>query len=274
MSLPDNFSPAEHLQDTIRLLQNRIVKEEFSDVEHDDDIKAPRSSLKLACLHRDDDSLIMTKLRNDLFYIILRKAQDLQAPIYGTPITEFDRIFLYQPQIALFFNQNSNSVGEGHRRVEGEISFRLMHKTSSTLTHSDLETLAHRIKTNFATSPTFAWHKGKTTARYEDLERGYKLTLFVVNEAEAKRVIEQVLDIQSHTPNWEHLSLTNADNPSEKYPNSPTSVTILGKSRRKPRKRPVETVHFRRASLLVHGLPSPITLVDTTGRRKNAVLTV
>ena len=60
MPLPDNFSPWEHLQNVLRQVHNRIVKEEFSDITDDDDIVTPRGSLKKACLLDDNDSAEMT----------------------------------------------------------------------------------------------------------------------------------------------------------------------------------------------------------------------
>ena len=69
MPLPDNFSPAEHLQDTIRRTFQREVREWFRDIDLDGDldITTPRSSLALACEHRDDDSFNMTIGRVLLF---------------------------------------------------------------------------------------------------------------------------------------------------------------------------------------------------------------
>lgn len=274
MTIPAQFSEIEHLQMLVRRYLNKQVKEDFKDLGDDwePEVSSLRGAMRYALTHKDNDPLQATLLRMFLYYFTYDKAQRLQAPIFGIPNTDFDRVNLYKPQIHLFFQQDISDVGDGETTVRGEVSFRLMQESSTTITESEVKRYAEKIKTNFAGSSRFVWHKGKITARYEDLEKGYKLTVFVVNETEAKRVIEQILDIQQHTPDWSNLTLTNPDQPSERYPNNPGNTTILGKSRRKPKKRPVEDVRFRYATLLIHGLPNPITLVDTTGRRANAIL--
>lgn len=274
--LPPEFNDVEHFQSVARNYINREIIQDFHDLGDESwspHIGTSRASMRVALTHKDDDSLLLTHGRMMLYYMTYGKAASLQAPIFGIPNIDFDRVNLYKPQIHLYFQQNASDVESGETPVRGEISFRLTHESTTTITEADVKKYAERIKANFATGSRFVWHKGKSTARYEDLEKGYKLTVFVINESEAKRVIEQVLDIQGHTPDWSNLTLTNPDQPTERYPNNPGNITILGKSRRKPKRRPVEEVRFVRASLLIHGLPNPITLVDTSGRRANAILT-
>jgi hypothetical protein len=90
MALPDSFSEWEHLQSTLITYHNKGVRAEFADIEPDDALDIPRGSLKRACLLKDDDTVDMTLLRLHLFFFHARKAADLQAPIYGIPITDLD----------------------------------------------------------------------------------------------------------------------------------------------------------------------------------------
>jgi hypothetical protein len=145
-----------------------------------------------------------------------------------------------------------------------------MDETPTTITQTRVETLATRIKTLFAAPTKFVWHKGKLMVSYTDRERGYQLQLLVRDKAEGKRIIEQILDVQNHTPDWKFMNSDESEEPLEKYPNNPGNQTILGKSYPKPQRRPVVDVKFRYATLAVHGLPKPINLVDCTYTRYNA----
>jgi hypothetical protein len=117
MPLPDNFSPAEHLQDVVMLTQNKIVRAEFNDVGDDDwvhDITTPRASLRVACTHVDADSVDMTLIRLWLFYGVLRKAKDFHPDIYGIPATSFQETNKMHPQIHLYFEEKSTEVEHGY----------------------------------------------------------------------------------------------------------------------------------------------------------------
>lgn len=260
----------EHLQGVIMQVHNRIVREEFNDIEPDDDITTPRGNLKAACLLKDTDSALMTILRYWVFYVDLKKAQDLAPAIYGIPITTFQEQFLFAPHIKLFFLEDVNDVEDGYSRVKGEISFKLVGYTSESITPSNAESLAHKIRTAFATGSGFVWKKGRVKASYVDKARGYDFRLLVTTEAEGRRVIEQVLDIQNHSPDWDNLSIAESR---ANFPITPPTRRIYGRSRRLPRKRPRADVRFRVAELHVWGVPTPVVLVDTTGYYRNALIT-
>ena len=259
----------EHLQSVLMQTHNRIIRDEFSDIEPDDDITTPRGSLKVACLLKDSDSALMTILRYWLFYVDLKKAQDLAPAIYGVPITSFQEHFQFAPHIKLYFLEDGDDVAEGYSRVKGEISFKLIGETSESITPAKAESLAHKIRTAFATGSGFVWKKGRIKVSYLDKARGYDFRLLVTTEAEGRRVIEQVLDIQNHTPDWDNLSIaeSRAD-----FPITPPTRHIYGKSRRLPRRRPRADVRFRVAELHIWGVPLPVILVDNTGTYRNALV--
>lgn len=277
MPIPLEFSDAEHLQDLIRRYVNKLVQADFKDLDDangnwEPSVSTTRSAMRNALTHKENDSIDLTLCRLFTYYFIYGKAQALQAPIYGMPIHTFDNYATYKPQITLYFKQNANDVGDDERTVEGEISFRLMHESSTTITHVETLKLAQKIHSAFASPTKFAWHKGRTMASYTDVSKGYRLQLLVQNEAEAKRIIKQVLDIQDHTPDWKFLNIIENAEPIEKYPNIRKTAMILGKSRKLPKRRPVETIYFRYASIYIWGLRQPITLVDTTYSRRNALI--
>jgi hypothetical protein len=91
------------------------------------------------------------------------------------------------------------------------------------------------------------------------------LQLLVRDKTEGKRIVDKVLDIQGHSPDWKKFNHAENEIPSEAFPIVPGNQTILGKSRKKPRKRPIADVRFQYAVIKIDGLPHPITLVDRSG---------
>jgi hypothetical protein len=267
MPLPEGFNEFEFLQDLIRRWQNRIVKEEFGDLGGDDfdpDITISRHALRHACTWKDNDTAEMGLMRLYLYYFIHRKAQDLQQPIYGIPTTAFQESFKFKPQISMYFQEPEDDVEVGFGAVTGEISIRIMNEETHTITQSKINQLATRIRDNFA-RPPFRWRKGKDMASYFDKAKGYQLKILCRDQAEARRIVEQVLDIQGHTPNWKNLNFSQNLEPSQAFPTLPPTEIILGKRCILPRKRPIAEVVFRYAVLHLHGKSNPICLVDRSG---------
>jgi hypothetical protein len=274
MPLPQGFSEFEFLQDVIRRWQNRIVREEFSDLggdEFDPDINISRHAIRHACTIKDNDTAEMTMMRLYAYYFIYRKAQDLQPPIYGIPSTSFQSSFVFKPQVMLYFQEPESDIEPGYPPVKGEISFRIADEESTTITQTKVNQLATRVRDAFA-RPPFEWHKGKIYVSYIDKPKGYKMQLLCRSKAEGKRVIEQVLDVQSHTPVWKNMNVSEKENEMEAFPTVPPMERILGKNRRMQRRRPIATVKFRYAVLHVHGVYRPICLVDRSGIFANPVI--
>lgn len=272
MGLPEGFSEWEHLQDMVRLEHNKMARKFFSDT-NDDSVGTPREKLKHACIIKDNDTGVMTFMRLWLFEVNVRHTQSIQAPIYGIPVTAFKEQRKYKPQIKLYFQEDYDDVETGYAPITGEITFRLMDEEYNTISKTFIESLANKVKTSFA-APSFVWKKGKELYCYAEWKKGYQLQLLCRDETEAKRVIEQVLDIQSHSPNWKHLTKSEAAQPATKYPTIPGNVTVLGKSRRLPRQRPIADVRFIYATLHIHELPNPVVLIDRSGLYQNPVVKI
>lgn len=267
MPLPNGFTPVEHLKSVLLTSYNRIVRDHFKDLdadELDENINTPRASLREACLVDSQDSSILINNRMMLFYFVLRAASDLQAPIYGVPVGIYNETRKYRPQVTLYFKEDNEDVDAGYSPLRSEINFRLMGETETTITTAKLTTLANKIKTEFGINNGYRFHKGKTLCSYSDPENGYGLKIFAYSAIEGKEVIGKVLDLQGHTPDWEKLTINESDSPSTAYPTIPPLKTILGKSQRLPRKRPVGYVRFQRATCSIWGIPRPIGLYDRT----------
>lgn len=269
--MPESMSgPSELLQSTMRKYLNREIREWFSDVDLDQlDINTPRGALVQSCRHDDDDSFLMTLGRTMLFDSLVR--QRFQAALLGggdgigetsyrTDVRRANR-----PLLKLFFMEDLNDVAEDYAPVAGRISVRLMDHDESTITPEIARTYAQRVKSSFSAGNGFIWRKGKEMCSYSDWRKGYQLQLLVRTRAEGKRIVEQVLDLQNHTPDWEFFEHKVNDAPLVAYPTIPGQDRIYGETRRPPRKRPIADVRFQYASLHISGLHSPVTLVDRTG---------
>lgn len=268
MPLPSEFNEWEHLQSVIMQVHNRIVRDEFNDAD-DDNISTPRSSLKTACLLKDSDSILMTLIRYWLFYVDIRKAMDLQTPVYGMPIDSFQSDFTYKPQVKLYFKEDLEDVESGYAPITAEVSFRLYDERYDTFTPSEAQALANRIRSEFSGGGGYRWRKGRIKVSYRRPEQGYQMIITASSDSEAREVIGKVLSLQGHSVDPDYLSISNR---ASAPPTVPPMEVIYGKSRRLPRKRPVGYVRFQYAELHLWGVPQAITLVDRTGYRPNPLL--
>jgi len=279
MSLPDQFNAFEHLQDTWRKVHNRRVREHFRDLaepdqEWDATIETPRGALRVACTMSDNDTADMTIIRTLLFWVVLGEASALQVPVYGIPVPAYQEARKFNPQIMLYFQEDLQDVADGYAPVTGEITFRLMNQSAQTLSQAEVQQYALRVRSAFASGMGYVWKKGKVMCSYTDRERGYQFKMLCRSKAEGKSLIQQVLDIQNHTPNWKFLNTSENEEVMERYPTVPPNQTILGRSRRMPRARPIADVRFQFASLHIWGLQNPIVLVDRSGSRRNPIVDV
>lgn len=146
-----------------------------------------------------------------------------------------------------------------------------MDKTSENITMDYVQTLAAKVKAKFGTPP-FVWTKGKTLVSYADWDKGYQFNVLGVSDAESRRVIESVLDLQSHSPDWEKAQNNVNLAPEKAYPEVPDKKNILGKVVEQPSRRRVVKVQFEYAQLFLHGRTNPVTLFDLSGRWRDVIV--
>jgi hypothetical protein len=268
MTLPDNFDEWEHLQDTVRRWHNKAVDNWFKN-QPDNDVSSPKPGLKHACKIKDTDTSTMTMMRLWLFEVTAGHAQSLQTPVYGVPVQEFQRDSKFKPQIKLYFKEPYDFAkhGDGTKQIRGEISLRIMTKTSETISRIDAVEYARKIKAEFATPPLI-WKRGKYKCTYLDLENGFDLRLLCISKNEAISTIRSVLTILDKTYNDNNFQFI--ENTKE-FPANPGTHRVYGKQVQKFRERPTADVRFTHAQLLVYGQIKPINLVSVDGRLKNAI---
>lgn len=273
MPLPDQFSPAEFLQDLTRRYMNREVRDFFQDLggeDWDPDITTSRGALRVGCTHEDDDSLPMTLLRWMLFNHV--RTLKFQQPFYGIPVAGYHESRKFKPQIQLYFQEDEGDVDPGYAPVTGQLSFRLMSHTSSSLNPSVAQTFASKINSEFALGGGYVWRKGKTMVTYSEPEKGYRLHLLCRTEGDGTQLISKILDIQNDTIDSTKTKVNENSNPAAAYPTIPETDFIYGESRRRPRQRPIADVRFQFAILNIHGLQNPQPLVDRSGIWPNALI--
>lgn len=269
MPLPQNFNDWEHFQSTLISVQNKRIREEFAG-EDDDSISTPRSSLKQACLLKDNDSAIQTMCRLWMFYVVLGQASALHPPIYSMPVDLYQQSVKFQPQVTLLFREDVDDVEEGFVPIKSELSFRIRGKTEDNISQADLRDIATRIRSEFASGAGYRWRKGRISMTYRDLKKGYRVRVQAASESEGREVIGKILDLQGDTIDRSKITINTLD---EAPPIIPPTRSILGKSRRLPRRRPVGWVRFLWAEAHVWGVPNSIVLIDRTGRRRNPLIT-
>jgi hypothetical protein len=269
MPIPEGFSEFENLQDLVRIDHNRRVQNWFKN-QQDNDVSTPKARLKHTCLIKDGDTANMTLMRMWLFEITAGHAAAIQTPIYGIPVQELQSNAKFRPQVKLYFKEdfdNETHSVSGVPRLEGEITFRLMDVTSETISRAKAESLALKIKNDFAV-PIFVWEKGWFKCTYMDAEKGYDMRLLVKSKVEGERVVKQVLGIQNDTFDRDNFQFVDHD---RTYSLNPGTHRVYGKTVKKPIQRRRADVKFRYAQLIIHGQPNPVNLVAVGGRLRSVI---
>ena len=193
--------------------------------------------------------------------------------VYGAIASEMPER-RHRPEVVLRFYRKQNNdpkKGDITGKLSMQISFRLMNKSKTDFVDNFyLKSLANVIYKKFAT-PVFKVNKGKQTYTYCDFEKGYQLKLDVTSQAEARRVVEQILDIQNHKVDDDLLRI--GSKPINGLSTVPEKLTIRGKVEKLPVREKEGIVSFSYAYLNVGVNVPPINLVDLTGRKRNVVYT-
>lgn len=267
MPEPDNFSPTEQFQDVNKKIANKIIREYFKDVinlESDLDLTAPRQALLKACLHKEDDSLILTVGRNQLFEQYTSYARDRHPIVTGDLLNELSEETAYKPKITLYFKEDDDDVDPDYKSVPMEVSWRLIDKTSTTITKTELTAIANKIKTKFGSGSGYIFKKGRKIVSYRQKSSGYEFLIRARTLADGKELIRDILTMNGDSIEAGLLKLSEVDDEAEAFPYNPGTQTILGKRHPKVRKRPLVNVRFRYAYATLYGRQQPIYLYSRT----------
>lgn len=259
------FNSIEHLQSLCRKILNPEIKKDFADVSDELaelDISTTASSLRTACIHIDNDSLLMTVGKLLFYYLVINKAQALQAPIYGEPKADHDFDKRYRPQIYFYFEQDRAAVPEGYQPIKAEAHITLMEETLASITPLKARSIAVEIKRIFThNGQGITWDKGKIKVTYLDVENGYDFRVHALNKQEAIDLIKKYLNIRNHVYNNDFSTVHTPEKDSVNTVSSTHKVydTYI----KDDRYRPTAKVRFVRATLQLRGLKDDIKLIDT-----------
>lgn len=196
--------------------------------------------------------------------------------IYGTDNQQPVRSI--KPEVVFKFYEEKkdrlfkNAAGETVARsnpVTMQISFRLMNKDETNFTDKTYaKELALKIMSKFG-KPPFKISKGNQLYTYHDWAKGYSLNLWTTSQADARKIVEQVLDIQGHTVDDDLLRVgskpINGIKTKEKK-------TVFGKVEEIPLPgNKTGLVTFRTAHLNIGNGTKPVWLVDLTGKKRDVV---
>lgn len=263
MPEPDNFTPVEQFQDVNKRIWNKLVREYFRDVSASEsslDLTTPRQALLKACLHREDDSLMLTVGRMQLFLHGTTYTRDQYPVVAGSLLSEVDAAITYRPKITLFFVEDAEDAEAGYKPVEMEVSWRLINERSTTITEAELRSIANKIKANFGAGNGRTFKKGRKIVRYRNREQGYDFLLRARDLGEGKELIREILSMNGDTVDTNIIKVSEVDSEADAFPYNPGTQVILGKRKSKPRRRPLVNVRFKYAYATVHGYNKPVYL--------------
>lgn len=251
----------------LRKTYNKEVHEYFKDLDPalDPDNSTGRSTTKAVCLIGASDSQGIAVQKQENF----RRLKELVGLGACAPSHDYERLpglsFRGIPQVQLWFLEKYSTAkadGRAKHPAEARVSFRINDDWS---VESTARAMALKIKDKFAT-PIFQFNAGEVKVTYWDKTKGYDFRLLVASKEEGKRIIESVLDINGHTPQWKHLGVHNSDDDFA----TPETARVIGKTVKIASERPRTNLYFRYAIAKVPPLSDEIALVDTSLRYPKA----
>jgi len=279
MTLPDDFNPFEHLQQTYRLEYNKRVDRFFRDIEGNGDLSSPRASLKLACRVDDNDNDAMMNMRHNLFFNVIGYFRKNLAVIYGDTIDAAPPVAGH-PKLFLVFSQDASATPEGESPIVHEKSVRLMKfacesgHTHPAITKQNLIEIATEIKSLFVHSGKgITYTAGNKSASYTDPDNGFPRGNYmsVAEKSDATEIYSKLCNaIDVPYLGDTHVLVNDPDKPSTTTATA-GKTTILQKPVQKRRYRPVATLRFRSAYVWLGNLVPPVFLIDTTYRNQSLV---
>jgi hypothetical protein len=250
----------------LRKTYNKEVYEYFKDLPPgvDPDNSSGRSTTFAVCLIGANDSQGIAAQKQENFKRLKEKAGMTDY----LPAHDYERLpgiaFRGIPQVQLWFREKQSAAraaGRSTNPCEARVSFRL--PKDSWEAELPAREMARKIKRAFAT-PIFQIETGELKATYLDKDRGYDFRLLVRSKAEAKKIIEAVMDLNSHTPNWRLLKVHTSE--AELFTDTPERFRVLGKTISVNNHRPKTIVYFAYAIAKVPPRTAEVPLVDTTRR--------
>ncbi|WP_413175389.1 hypothetical protein [Anabaena azotica] len=174
----------------------------------------------------------------------------------------------FKPHVYLKFTELTKDRPKDETRslIKMQISFRLMNETSS-IALEKLKTLSEKIIAKFSGETPYKISKGARRFSYADHERGYQFNLQVISELEARRVVDDVLGLQGHTPDWDLLIPLGNQNASTPKPKE--KELVLGEKVEQEVQGIPGIVTFTKSYCVLDKRPKkPVYLADVKGQKR------
>lgn len=147
-----------------------------------------------------------------------------------------------------------------HLEHKVEKSFRLMHDDPKTISLERIMLLGNRTKQKFN---NFSFTTGQRTYTYNNSTQGFNFSWgYFKDRSEAKRLFEQLLDIDSLSPTWERLTTSFIEEPGDRFNEPPPKAVQANTLIRLERERPTALVKFKRATIKFPKVRKEVDLVD------------
>lgn len=151
-------------------------------------------------------------------------------------------------------------VGKDHRVLK---SFRWVKADPRTVTPQTVLNLANSIKTKFDSLTFVTGHEAFT---YNRPDQGFnRVWGYFRDQTEAMRLFEQMLDLQSFSPDWSRLTKSGVVQPGNRFQVPAEKIQQAGVLIRPYEERPIATMRFNGAFLKFPHVPDAGVLVDARG---------
>lgn len=205
----------------------------------------------------------LTEIRSQLLHIMMSGEGIVDD---GTKAPSEISTLSNRPYITLYFSQRRYEITRGKSPARMELTINLMNKKDNEISKNDLREFASRIASIFNTETTYIHTKGKIYFTYHDWANGYHLQILAKNENDARQLLLKILAIKQDELNEKYWKQSTAVNVQVAYPDTEETTTFMGKTYKKPVRRPVVDVVFQWATLDLPSLGKTIYLVSNSKR--------
>ena len=186
----------EALDNAIRLMHNRQVREYFKDIPDGDTSDTPRASTKRLLLLEDNDSSIYQLRAMDFFKKYCEDANGVNNLYFSVPVSTYNYSLTYLPQITCYFRQEYNSSAETETRARARTMQISMRVREAKIPESiaALRAIATDIKSAFGT-PLYKYRTGFRRASYFNKRLGYEFKVSCQDVLDAENLIKEMMGI-------------------------------------------------------------------------------
>lgn len=170
------------------------------------------------------------------------------------PYPSFVRGLAY---IKVMFKGTIAGTDISHR---SEKLFRLMKDDPRTISLQRIQQLAERIKNKFN---NFTYTTGVECYTYNNPDQGFNRCWdYYQSQAEAQKLIEQVLDIDGYFPDWRRFTKSVVPIPGDRFAEVPDKVLQANVFVRLERERPTALMSFHKARMKLPHIKREFDIVD------------